>query len=64
MVVLVAHMRVSVLLAVLGLGVQHVAAAVVGGPALTCKTISDTVSSASNVIYPSQYDTFHPVQSQ
>jgi hypothetical protein len=50
-----ALLRLPALAAALGLVVQHVAAGVIAGPALTCKTISDSVSSASDVIYPGEH---------
>lgn len=51
-----ANLRLHAFLAALGLAAQHVAAAgVLAGSALTCKTISDTVSSASDVVYPGEY---------
>lgn len=56
---IMANLRLPALVGVLVLGIQHVAGAVIAGPALTCKTISDTVSSASNVIYPRKHPLPH-----
>lgn len=48
----------SAVLAALVLSAQQAAAGLIAGPALTCKTISDTVSSASSIVYPLQALTF------